>query len=91
MKNKNERRKRIAHLIESDPDIFRVRLNRALDETDVPMASIATDCGFSRDTLSSYIREAKMPNAKTLIYICQYLNVSADWLLVLSDKKRTVW
>ena len=89
--NKEERDKRIAHLPDVDPDIFMVRLNKVLNGIDIPMGCISEDCGITRDSVASYVRGRCMPNVRSLVYICQYLNVSADWLLGLSNERRAVW
>ena len=89
--NDKDRSKRLKEVAKIDNDIFVVRLNKVLNNLDVPMGTIATDCGLSRDTIASYIREVRMPNAKTLMLLCKYLNVSADWLLGLTNERRPVW
>lgn len=90
-KLKPDRAKRLSHLNEEYPDIFVVRLNKIIDELDVSMGEISVDIGCGRDIVASYIRGDRMPNSRTLMNLCRYLNVSADWLLGLSNEKRTVW
>lgn len=95
MKMKVTREERIGHADSSDPEIFVVRLNKVLnnfwDENELSMGNISMDCGFCRDLIASYIRGGRYPNAYTLAHICNYFNVSADWLLGLSDEKKAVW
>ena len=95
MKIKVTREERIGHADSSDPEIFVVRLNKVLndfwDENELSMGNISMDCGFCRDLIASYIRGGRYPNAYTLAHICNYFNVSADWLLGLSDEKKAVW
>lgn len=88
---KPNRLERIAHVVEVDPDIFVARLNKMVDELDMSMGEISADSGCARDIVASYIRGERLPNARTLMNLCNYLNVSADWLLGLSNEKRTVW
>ena len=82
---------RTQHAQNVDPDIFITRLNRLMNELEISMGRISTDCGFCRDLIGSYLRRETMPNARTLLYICNYLNISADWLLGLSDEKKPIW
>lgn len=95
MKMKVTREERIGHADSSDPEIFVVRLNKVLndfwDENELSMGNISMDCGFCRDLIASYIRGGRYPNAYTLAHICNYFNVSADWLLGLSNEKKAVW
>lgn len=92
-KHRMERISRIGD--DSDADIFVVRLNRVIDEfiynNETSMSRISEDCGFGRDLVASYIRGGRLPNSITLFKLCRYLNVSADWLLGLSNEKKAVW
>lgn len=88
---KPDRLERIAHVEEIDPDIFVARLNRIVNEIDISMGDISVDSGCARDIVASYLRGERLPNARTLMNLCNYLNVSADWLLGLSNERRAVW
>ena len=88
--------KRLSHIDDVNPDdIFIVRLNRLpnefYNENTESMSRISLDCGFGRDVLASYLRGGRMPSANTLVRLCNYFNVSADWLLGLSNEKRAIW
>ena len=93
--NKETREERIKHVDSVNPDIFVVRLNKALndfwDNNELSMSNISMDCGFCRDLIASYIRGGRYPNAQTLMCICNYFNISADWLLGLSNEKKALW
>ena len=48
----------------------------------------AQEIGISRQTMGFYLRGERIPDSKTLLRICEECNVSADWLLGLSEAIR---
>ena len=86
-----ERSKRLQHLMETDTDIFQRRLSEVMNEAGISNSRFETDGVCIRESAASYKRGERMPSSRCLLYICNYLNVSADWLLGLSDEKRKVW
>ena len=87
----NRRPERLKHLASTTCDIFSNRLQEAIDDAETNKTEMERDGVCDRDTLKSYVNRSKMPSGRTLLYICNYLNVSADWLLGLTNEKRTVW
>lgn len=87
------RAKRLEHLTSiSDCDyIFSQRFREAVEDAQVSKERLAIDGVCCREASSSYSNGLRIPNGRTLLYICNYLNVSADWLLGLSDEKKAVW
>ena len=64
------------------------RIRELVFSTGKTMADISRDMGLSRNVLSQWIDEGVNPSVPAIAQICKYFNVSADWLLGLSDKKK---
>lgn len=68
-------------------DTFGERLNMVLYEQELSQADLDKRTGIGRANISRYVCNKQMPTVDSLIAICKTLNVSADWLLCLSDRK----
>ena len=68
-------------------DTFGERLNMVLYEQELSQADLDKRTGIGRANISRYVCNKQMPTVDSLIAICKTLNVSADWLLGLSDRK----
>ena len=68
-------------------DTFGERLNMVLYEQKITQAELDKRTGIGRANISRYVCNKQMPTVDSLISICKTLNVSADWLLGLSDRK----
>lgn len=79
------------HLTDANTDIFKKRFKQAIKDAGVTREELASDGVCGTEAVSCYYSGKRIPNGRTLLYICNYLNVSADWLLGLSDEKRAVW
>ena len=66
--------------------ILKSRLNELMGNRSA--TRFAEDLGLSRQTVGFYLNGDRIPDAATLIQICQKCNVSSDWLLGLSDVKK---
>ena len=86
-----DRANRLAHLTNANPDIFAKRFKEVVKEQGLNKNKLETDGVCQSESTLSYFRGDRLPNGRTLMYICSYLNVSADYLLGISDEKRTVW
>ena len=82
---------RFEHMVESTCDIFSERLDQFLNEEHINRSQLERDGVCARDSLRLYVNGDKMPNGRTLLYLCNYLNVNPDWLLGFSDEKKKVW
>ena len=60
--------------------IKELRIERNLSQTD-----LAKIFYTSQDTISLWENEKALPDLKSLILICKFFNVSADYLLGLKD------
>ena len=59
-------------------------------EKGITQEEIANYLGFSRPTYTAYESGRRKPDQDTLVKIARYLNVSADYLLGLSDIKTPI-
>lgn len=66
--------------------VFGKRLKQALIEKDVQQATLARELDISGKTMSSYIHGNANPTLTGLARIAKYLNISADFLLGLSNE-----
>lgn len=64
------------------------RLWVLVSSTGESMNSTGKGIGVSRMALSTWLNDETEPRAHNIVQICKYFNVSADWLLGLSDKKK---
>ena len=87
----NDRAKRLDHLVNTNPDVFAKRFKEVMLEQGLSKSRLETDGVCQSETTLSYFRGERLPNSRTLACICSYLNVSADYLLGLTNEKRTVW
>jgi len=68
--------------------LFRDRLSRAMGEKSVSQAELARRVGVDRSTISQLLSDegARLPNAQVVAECAAALDVSADWLLGLTDR-----
>lgn len=66
-------------------DSFGIKLKRLRSEKELTQKELSSLLGLTRATISSYERCALYPSVEALISICQFFNVSADYMLGLSD------
>jgi transcriptional regulator with XRE-family HTH domain len=67
---------------------FRQRLTRAMAEKSLSQSALARAIGVDRSTVSQLLKDdgARLPNAHIVGACAAALGVSADWLLMLSDR-----
>ena len=68
---------------------FKERFRQLILSTDLPQTEIAKGIGIHKTQLWIYFSESQkgLPRTVNIIKICEYFNVSADWLLGLSDRR----
>ena len=71
----------------NDAMIFGKRLYLLRIKNFKSQAACAEKLGYSATMISSWERGKNLPTVLTLIDLANYFNVSADYLLGLSDKK----
>lgn len=62
---------------------FWVRLTVAIMANDLTQQLVAESLGMSTQTISNYVNGRTVPNGAIVVDLCEYLGVSADWLLGL--------
>ena len=67
---------------------FGLKLKRLRMEKELTQDELASILGLNRATISSYERSALYPSVEALLEICHYFQVSADYLLGLSDSNK---
>jgi len=66
-------------------DIFTERFNEALKETTLSQKELADRIGISKQCISDFKSGKSFPSIHTLKLICEILEISADYLLGLTD------
>ena len=66
---------------------FGQRLKELRLQNNVLQKDLATEMSISPRALKYYEADEREPNLKVIRFVCQRFNVSADYLLGLSDKK----
>lgn len=61
--------------------MFNERLKEAIISRGMNQRKFAMDFGVSEQTLSKWIRGERCPHIDVVVQICDYFDVSADWLL----------
>ena len=64
---------------------FTERLRQAVFNTNKSINQVSRETGLATSQLSLYLNTGMLPNTANLKRLCQYLNVSADWLLGLEE------
>ena len=67
--------------------IFGKRIKILKEELGLTNRQMSEMTGVDKGNFSSWMIEYKMPNSDSVIKICNAFNVSADWLLGLSDRR----
>ena len=66
-------------------DKFKERLNEALNENNLSQNALAQKISMSQGVVNNYCTGKREPSLEVLVSICKELNVSADYLLGLTD------
>lgn len=61
------------------------RMKQLLKESHLSITEFSESIGISRQSVGFYLNGNRQPSAEHIKKICESLNVSADWLLGLSD------
>lgn len=64
---------------------FKDRFNEILKTCGKSQVEIANAIGVSKQCVSDYKSGKSVPSIQTLVYICAFLDVSADYLLGITD------
>ena len=72
-------------MIELKDQAFKTRLKEELENSKLTVKQLAEKIGVSPEMVTQYYTTKKLPKLDTFVRICKALNVSADYLLGLSD------
>jgi len=67
--------------------IFAMRLHNLRSQNGVSQAELGDEIGISRGSISFYENEDRVADIETLLKLCRYFNVSADYLIGISDSE----
>lgn len=68
-------------------DVFTTRLKQSITERGLTQRMLATLIGTTEQSVSRWANGNRTPNADMLYRMCKALDVSADYLLGLSNEK----
>ena len=63
------------------------RIKELILASDKSLMTISHETGIPYPTLAHWLYKYGTPNARNIIDLCTYFNVSADWLLGLKETK----
>ena len=77
------RKEKPTHITENE--VFPTRLRQIMEERKVSQGTLGDEIGVRRQTVSLYTTGQSKPDTDKLTAIARYFDVSADWLLGISD------
>lgn len=66
-------------------NLFQTRLNEYLKENEISKRKFAEKVGVSAASVSDWTTGKIQPNAESIFLVCKAFNISADYLLGLTD------
>lgn len=67
-----------------------VNIKRFLDENGLKSYKLAEKSGCNKTALNNWLYQRQMPSSKQLIKLADYMNISLDYFLGLSDDPRII-
>ena len=83
-----ERIEQMRKTVKTDVPVFRERLHTALNAMEISQRKLAAKMGKDARTINHVFTGPVHPDLGTLKEFCSNLNVSADWLLGLTDTQK---
>ena len=68
--------------------VFRNRIRTLLAESGKTQVEISEGIGINKRMFNNYVTGKFIPTIETLASICDYFEVSADWILGRTEKRR---
>ncbi|MCM1306494.1 MAG: helix-turn-helix domain-containing protein [Bacteroides sp.] len=65
--------------------VFNDRFNELVVTNQVNLTELAKFCGIAKSNVSNWRKGTNVPSLEVFTLVCKYLDVSADYLLGLSD------
>lgn len=84
-----ERMEQMRKTVKTDVPVFRERLHTALNAMEISQRKLAAKMGKDARTINHVFTGPVHPDLGTLKEFCSNLNVSADWLLGLTDTQES--
>lgn len=72
-------------------EIFQKRLNKLLKEKGITLQKLADEIQTTKVSISRYKNGHRVPDIVILYKIAKYFNISADWIIGLTDMKKPSW
>lgn len=66
-------------------EIFKNRLREEIKQNDISVKTIAEKVGVSPEMITQYYTTKKLPSLESFIKLCKALDVSADYMLGLTE------
>ena len=79
------KKKKLTH--ETENDILAVRLRGIMAERNISQDDLGKAIGKQRQTIGTYTTGQSKPDSESVARIAQFFDVSADWLLGISDSR----
>ena len=70
-----------------EQSVFSQRLSDLIESRGKTLTSFAHDIGISPATMSRYTCDVRYPDIRILMKVCDYFNVSMEWIMGLSDER----
>lgn len=67
---------------------FNIRLENLLEENNLTQKQLSIDLDIAVSTVNGYVKKNREPDFEMLSRLARYFDVSADYLLGLSDDKK---
>lgn len=74
--------------MEKHTEVFKNRLREEIKQSGLTLKSIAEQIGVSPEMVTRYCTTKKLPRLDTFALLCKALDVSADYILGLSEIER---
>ena len=71
-----------------DKSVFHTRLRELIKERGITITALAKELKISRQSVSQYINGSAYPNIERLFMIARFFDVSIDYLVGLTEKKK---
>lgn len=76
------------HSFKGYEGLFAKRLREEMHAQKITQEALARQTGLARQTISQYMDGSVLPNVERLYNICNYFDVSGDYLIGLTNSKR---
>lgn len=75
---------------EMESTVIGDRLDKLIKESGIAISTISEKTHINRKQINNHRQSLSVPYAKFIKKYCDFFNVSADWLLGLTDERRNL-